>query len=99
MVKKVNQPIVSVKRISQEGPRVYKELQSELESKFPEKYVAIDVESKDYYLGDTLHEALERARKRHKDKVFYAVKVGSPTLYTFTPISGASIVGTASAVI
>ena len=42
------------------------------------EYVAIEVESGDYFLGHTLKEAGEKARAVYPDKVFHFIKIGSP---------------------
>jgi hypothetical protein len=65
--------------------RLYeKNLRSKLEPTHKGKIVVIDAESGDYFLGTTLHEANEQARKKYPNKVFYAIKVGYPAVYSFS---------------
>jgi hypothetical protein len=81
---------VDARRIGQIGQQIYERLRPKLEPRYPGKIVAIDVGSKDYFVGDTLHEAIQKGRKKYPKKVFYIVKVGSPAVFSFpsrAPIS------------
>jgi len=51
-------------------------LAGKLEPKHVGRFVAIEVESGDYALGDTQLEALDRAHAKHPDRVFYLMRVG-----------------------
>jgi hypothetical protein len=42
------------------------------------EYVAIEVDSGEYFLGRTLIEAGEKARATYPDRVFHFIKIGSP---------------------
>src|SRR5688572_3493194 len=75
---------INAKRLAEAGQRLYEEkLRPKLEPRFTGKIVAIDVESGDYFLGDTLHEANQKARQKYPRRVFYAVKVGYPAVFSF----------------
>ena len=77
------QPI-SAKRLAEAGQKMYEQkLRRKLETQYTGKFVAIEVGSGDYFVGDTLHEALEKGRKKYPESVFYSVKVGFPAVYTF----------------
>jgi hypothetical protein len=72
------------KRLAEVGERLYAEnLRSKLEPAHKGKIVVIDADSGDYFLGENLHEANEKARKKYPNKVFYAIKVGYPAVYSF----------------
>ena len=61
-----------------------------MEPRHKGEIVVIDAESGDYFLGENLHEANEKARKKYPNNVFYAIKVGYPAVYSFNsrrPIS------------
>jgi len=45
------------------------------------KIAAIEPRSGDYVLADTTMEALEQARQRHPDAIFYIVRVGHRTAH------------------
>jgi len=65
-----------IQRIAQEGAKIYEGIKPEYDPKEKGKFLAIDIDTKDVYLGTTSDEALELARQKHPDKVFYVVKIG-----------------------
>ena len=74
---------VDTRRLGEKGEEIYRRLKDKLEPEYKGKLVAIDVDSGDYFLGNTLREADTQARIKYPDKVFYAVKIGYPAVYTF----------------
>jgi len=59
------------------GERIYRErYQDRYEREFPEKFVAIDVDTESSYLGDTPEEALENATAANPAGIFYLGHVG-----------------------
>ena len=81
------QPIKSIDTsdLARKGELIYQqELKDLLEKTHLGKFCAIEVDSKDYFLGDTPVEASAYARKKYPDKVFYLVKIGSPAVYTMS---------------
>ncbi len=80
--------------ITQKGEQIYKEkLKPDFEIKYPGKYVAIEVKSGKYFMDDYLIDALQKARKKFPNEVFYSVRVGSPTIYNS---ASGTVVGTVS---
>ncbi len=65
-----------IQKIAEEGARIYEQIKVNYDPKEREKFLAIDIDSKKAYLGNTSAEALELARQNHPDKVFYVVKIG-----------------------
>jgi len=59
-----------------------KKLEPKLEGKYKGRIVAIDVESGDYFLGKTVLEAIGKGRRKHPDKIFYAVRIGYPAVHS-----------------
>ena len=51
-------------------------LRQRLEAEARGKFVAIEPDSGDYYLGNTLSEAIGASRKSHPDKLAYAMRIG-----------------------
>lgn len=72
LIKKVN-----IQQLAEEGNRIYQEKKDQFEPEYSGKFLAIEIETQNTYLGDTTSEAVERARQAHADKVFYVVKIGS----------------------
>ena len=65
-----------IKKIAEEGAKIYQQIKVKYDPKERGKFLAIDIDSKEVYLGNTSAEALELARQNHPNKVFYVVKIG-----------------------
>ncbi len=63
-------------RIASEGALIYQGVKNKYEEHHIGKFLAIDIESKDLYVGSTSADAVILARKQHPNKVFYVVKIG-----------------------
>ena len=44
------------------------------------EYIAIEVDSGDYFLGNTLVKAATKARATYPDRCFHFIKIGSPVV-------------------
>lgn len=71
LIKKSN-----IQKIAEEGERIYESVKSRYEPAQNGKFLAIDIESKNTYIGNTSSQAVESARKAYPNKVFYVVKIG-----------------------
>jgi len=70
--------ISNPKAVAALGEQIYNEnFRAEYEVKYLGKFVAIDIQSKISYLGDSAEEALDKARKASPNGVFHLIKVGS----------------------
>jgi len=65
-----------IQKIAEEGAKIYEQIKVKYDPKEKGKFLAIDIDSKKAYLGNTSAEALELARQNHPNKVFYVVKIG-----------------------
>lgn len=65
-----------LQKIATEGAKIYEKIKVKYEPKDNGKFLAIDIDSSDTYLGTTSAEAVELARGDHSKKVFYVVKIG-----------------------
>lgn len=65
-----------IQKIADEGEKIYQKVKIQYEPQEKGKFLAIDIETENLYLGTTSAEALELARQQHPDKVFYVVKIG-----------------------
>lgn len=65
-----------IQKIAEEGAKIYSQVKVTYDPKEKGKFLAIDIESKKAYLGSTSAEALDLARSKHPNKVFYVVKIG-----------------------
>ena len=55
---------------------VFKKIDRALASQYKGKIVAIEVESGDYFIGDSEIEAYEKATERHPNKKFVFKRIG-----------------------
>jgi hypothetical protein len=57
--------------------RVYAErLQTVLEARHRDRYVAIEPESGEYFLADTFDAAVQTARAKHPDRLTHTIRIG-----------------------
>jgi hypothetical protein len=57
--------------------RIYAcQLQAALESQHRNRFVAIEPESGDYFLGDTFDEAVKSARAKHPSRLSHTIRIG-----------------------
>lgn len=62
--------------LATKGESIYAKLKEKLEKDHWGKFVAIDVDSGDYFLGKSFQEADEKAREKYPNSVFYVVRIG-----------------------
>ncbi|EKE21582.1 MAG: hypothetical protein ACD_7C00182G0001 [uncultured bacterium] len=83
---------VNTQEIARKGEEIYqKELKEKLEKEYFGKFVAIEVEYGEYFLGETQMEADIKAKNKYPGKIFYTVKIGFPAVITmsrnYSPVS------------
>jgi len=54
-------------------------LRGKLEADHRNAFVAVEPDSGDYFLGDTLSEAIQAARTAHPNRIPFALRVGHPS--------------------
>jgi hypothetical protein len=59
------------------------QLKDRLERTHPSAFVAIEPDSGDYFLGQTLSEAISSARQAHPNRLCHALRVGHKTAIHF----------------
>ena len=68
--------------LEKKGQEIYEsKLKEPLEKKHFGKYVAIDIESEDYFVADTLDDVLLKAKKKYPNKIFHSIKIGSAGVF------------------
>ncbi len=65
-----------IQKIAEEGAKIYDSIKLQYEPAQNGKFLAIDIESKDTFIGSSSSEVVELARKAHPNKVFYVVRIG-----------------------
>jgi hypothetical protein len=76
----------NLEEFSKKSGEFYNQIKAELESKFKGKYVALDFESKQYWIGETATEALTRAKSDFPNKLFYLLQIGTPAPFSIQSI-------------
>jgi len=72
-----------IRKISQQGQRLFEALDPALREQHRGQFVANEVDSGDYFIGETAMAANQMARAKHPGKVFFLGRIGYPTAYTF----------------
>ncbi|OGZ72105.1 MAG: hypothetical protein A2908_04405 [Candidatus Staskawiczbacteria bacterium RIFCSPLOWO2_01_FULL_38_12b] len=67
---------VDIGAIVNKGKRIYEKIKSKYQPKYNGKFLAIEVDSKDVFFADSSVKAVEAAKKKYPDKVFFVVKIG-----------------------
>ena len=74
------------------GDEIYeRDIKPQVEDAYHGKIVAIDVDSGDYAIGDTVSDASKRLRKRLPDADVWSVRVGYQTLRNFGGRRGGAV--------
>jgi len=76
-------PEIDIRRIGEKGRELFKRISEELKTDYRGKFIAIEVDSEDHFVGDTAIEADERAKEKYPDKVFYLGRIGYRTAFSF----------------
>ena len=65
------------KSVIERAKRIYAErLQAELEARHLDRYVAIEPESGEHFLGDTFDEAVNAASAMYPSRISYTLRIG-----------------------
>ncbi|QDU96795.1 hypothetical protein [Lignipirellula cremea] len=63
--------------IAERAKEIYQDrLRANLEATDPDKFVAIEPESGDHFVGVTLSEAIGKSRKKHPERLAHVIRVG-----------------------
>ena len=74
---------IDAREIGEKGREIFRKISKELEKDYFGKFVAIEVDSGDYFIGDTSIEANTKAREKYPSKVFYLGRIGYRTAFSF----------------
>lgn len=63
--------------VARRGQKIYDErLRNHLEASHADEFVAIEPDSGDFFLGNTLSEAIQSARAAYPDRIPFAIRIG-----------------------
>lgn len=75
-------PVVNRERLVTQGEVIYQQrLKGRLEPGYHGQIAAIEVESGDYFIGQSVPQAAKKARAKYPHKLFYFVKIGFPVVH------------------
>lgn len=69
--------------ISKKGQRILETLAQELATKHFGRFIAIEPDSAEYFIGGTAIEATRQAQAKYLGKIFFLGRIGYRTAYTF----------------
>jgi len=70
------------KSVIERAKRIYADqLQTVLEPQHVNRFVAIEPESGEYFLGDTFDEAVKSARAKHPSRLSHTIRIGHPAAF------------------
>jgi hypothetical protein len=72
---------INVREFDEKSDEAYENLKPELEKKYHGRIVAIEPYSGDYFVGNTVIEAGDKAKAKYPDKIFYFVRPGFRAVY------------------
>ena len=67
---------INMIEFNEKGQQIFKQISPQLEIEHRGEIVAIEVDTKDFFLARTVHEALKKAKEKYPGKIFYLGKVG-----------------------
>lgn len=75
----------SLEQITKKGEEIYRaKYKEQYEKDHKGQFLAIDIDSEEAFLGNSLEEAGSNAREKYSNKLFYFVKIGFPGIYSFS---------------
>lgn len=78
----IHQPI-DKDAFAEKGEAIFRSIEEKLKPEHGGKIVAIEIESGDYFLGRTGSEAVEKAKEKYPNKIFYLARVGARAAVSF----------------
>jgi len=66
----------NIQDISQKAEEIYTRIKGEMEPSSNGKHIAIEPESGEYFVGETMDEAVSKLREKYPDKIFFVRRIG-----------------------
>jgi len=77
--------------IARRATEIYEQrLRDELETKHRNAFVAVEPDSGEYFLGETLSAAIQAARAAYPDRISFALRVGHPSAVNLSRVKGSA---------
>jgi len=75
--------LIDKDEIVEKGQRIYETIKDKLEPEHKGEIVAIEPDTGDYFLGQSVIEAIEKGREKYPDSVFHVIRIGYPVVHVF----------------
>lgn len=72
-----------IHEISKKGRKIFAEISPDLAQRHFGQFIAIEVDSGDYFIGETGIEATRNAQTKYPGKIFFLGRIGYRAAYTF----------------
>ena len=73
--------VLTPEQVAEKGQQIYAQLRPELEPTNRGKYLVIEVGSGDYFMADSVLDAVHKAQEKYPNKLFHTVRIGYEGLY------------------
>ncbi|MBI2341710.1 MAG: hypothetical protein HYY43_04715 [Deltaproteobacteria bacterium] len=70
-------------RLAHQGEKIYKQILNKLLLEAKGKFAAIDIQSSEYFIGNSLLETVTRAKEKYPDRKFHIVRIGHRAAVSF----------------
>ena len=64
------------RELAEKGKAIYEKIKDRLEAEHMGEIVVIEVDSGDYFIGKTGLEAVDKAKEKYPNKIFYGIRIG-----------------------
>lgn len=81
-IKASARPKYSTKELVRLGEKRYEEIRDQVEKKYKNKFIVIEVDSGDYFIDKDSVKATLKARKKHPEAIFYLARIGYPAAFS-----------------
>lgn len=72
-----NSPIPNLNELSQKANQVYQDLPSDVVRQNEGKYIAIEIDSGDTFIGEDREDAVAKAKQKYPDALIFVRRIGS----------------------
>lgn len=75
-------PKYSKEKFVRLGKERYEQIKAQIEPKHNNKFIVIEVDSGDYFIDADPVKAIDKAKGKHPDVVFYRARIGYPAAFS-----------------
>ena len=73
--------LINKNELVEKGEKIYAQIKEKLLPEYKGKIAAIEVDSGDYFLGESIIDAGEKAKEKYPTKFFHFVRIGYTATY------------------